>query len=436
MTPSLVPTDEDGAPVTTPTSLPPLRGSRLDAWLTRHGVTGTSRRDAAFAAVVAAVGAVLLPTVLWLGAESDGVPVGSTTVALLSVVCAVQCVPLAVRRTRPATCLLLVAALQVVLVAVTPQDVGVRGAAPLLAAYAVATVLPGRTAARLVAAAVALELVGTVAVTVPAGTLLEGLAGVLSGAVTYAGAALVGSNVRTRRRYLELVRRRAAELEATQEERVRTAIAGVRSSMARELHDIAAHHLSAMVVQATATARLVDRDPAAAKEGLLAIRGQGRRTLEDLRLLVGVLRDPATAEAGAPVPGLGMLDDLVAEARGLGADVRVERVGDPAPLGPLADVTAYRLAQEALSNARQHAPGATVLVEVRTEEDRLVLTVTNDRPLVVPAPAPAGARSSDGVGLLGMRERVQLSGGRLQVGATSAGGWRVRAELPTEGGAT
>ncbi len=390
--------------------------------------------DALLTAAVAALTAVVLPAVVLLGAASGETVPGTGATAVLTAVCVVQCVPLLVRRSRPVACLLLVAALQVAVVAASPDDVGARGAAPLLAAYAVGSFLPDRSAARAVLAAVVLELVGTLAVTVPTGGVVTGLVGVVGGAVTYVAAALVGAHVATRRRYAELERRRAEEAVAAQEDRVRSAVAEVRAGMARELHDIAAHHLSAMVVQATAASRLVERDPAAAREGLLAIRAQGRRTLEDLRMLVGVLRDPDSAEDGAPVPGLGVLDGLVEQARALGDDVAVRRtgyVGDTPGLAPLADVTAYRAVQEALSNARQHAPGAPVVVDLARVDDRVVVTVENER-AAGPGASATGRRAGAGVGLLGMRERVQLVGGRLDVGETPTGGWRVRVELPAE----
>ncbi|GAB3072534.1 sensor histidine kinase [Nocardioides zeae] len=404
---------------------------------TTTGTASPAARDAVLTAAVAALTAVALPAVVLLGAASGETVPGTGATAVLTAVCVVQCLPLVVRRSRPVACLLLVAALQVAVVAAaSPDDVGARGAAPLLAAYAVGSLLPERRAARVVPAAVLLELVGTLAVTVPTGGVGTGLVGVVGGAVTYVAAALVGAHVATRRRYAELERRRAAEAVAAQEDRVRSAVAEVRAGMARELHDIAAHHLSAMVVQATAASRLVERDPAAAREGLLAIRAQGRRTLEDLRMLVGVLRDPDSAEDGAPVPGLGVLDGLVEQARTLGDDVVVRRAQGTehgAGLAPLADVTAYRAVQEALSNARQHAPGAPVVVDVARGDERVVVTVENE-PAPAPPPdgGPAGRRAGEGVGLLGMRERVQLVGGRLDVGPTPAGGWRVRVELPVD----
>ena len=229
-------------------------------------MTATAR-DALLTAAVAALTAVALPAVVLLGAASGEPVPGAGATAVLTAVCVVQCLPLLVRRSHPRACLLLVAALQVAVVAASPDDVGARGAAPLLAAYAVGSLLPERVAARAVLAAVLVELVGTLAVTVGTGGVVTGLVGVVGGTVTYVAAALVGAHVATRRRYAELERRRAAEAVAAQEDRVRSAVAEVRAGMARELHDIAAHHLSAMVVQATAASRLVERDPAAAREG-------------------------------------------------------------------------------------------------------------------------------------------------------------------------
>jgi signal transduction histidine kinase len=300
------------------------------------------------------------------------------------------------------------------------------GPATLVAAYTAATLLPTRRAATAVAGAVALEALGSLVLAGARDAFPVGVAAVVNAAVTGVGAALVGAWVRTRRSYVDLVQQRAVDAVAAQEARVRAAVTDERSRMARELHDVAAHHLSAMVVQATATARLVEKDPEATREGLLALRAQGRRTLEDLRLLVGVLRDPATVEDGAPVPGLADLGSLVEEARSLGTEVRLEATGGPARLGPLADVAAYRLVQEALSNARQHAAGAAVLVAVTGRPDLVVVTVTNGPAAGTSPPA----RTTEGVGLVGMRERVQLAGGRLDAGEDGSGGWTVRAELP------
>jgi signal transduction histidine kinase len=190
------------------------------------------------------------------------------------------------------------------------------------------------------------------------------------------------------------------------------------------------------VVQAAAVERLIDRDPAAAKAGVVWIRTQGKETLDNLRLVVGVLRgsragdaDDAAdrAESNAPVPGLAVLDDLVRTARDLGTPVELVREGTPREIPPIADVALYRVVQESLSNARQHAPGAPVRVVLRHLAREVSLEVANAPATQRREPA---ARTSSGVGLVGMRERAQLIGAEFAAGPTAAGGWCVTVTLP------
>nr|WP_228506793.1 histidine kinase [Frigoribacterium sp. VKM Ac-2530] len=193
--------------------------------------------------------------------------------------------------------------------------------------------------------------------------------------------------------------------------------------MARELHDIAAHHLTGLVVQAGAAERLVDVDPERAKESLRSVRSQGRETLDSLRSIVGILRETGDDATGtAPVPGLRDVGGLVAAARAAGTvvDERVE--GELPTLAPLADVTAYRTVQEALANARRHAPGAGVQLTTTVRQGRLVVVVENAVPRGPASSAPAG------YGLVGMRERAALVGGLLEAG--------VVAKEPTQTGST
>ena len=197
--------------------------------------------------------------------------------------------------------------------------------------------------------------------------------------------------------------------------------------MARELHDVAAHHLTGLVVQAGAAERLVDGDTARAKESLRSVRAQGRETLDALRSIVGILRETGDGPTGTvPVPGLGDVDDLVDQARASGSVVDVTVDGVLPTLPPLADVTAYRTVQEALVNARRHAPGARVDLGLHATADALVVVIEND------LPAPREATSAPGYGLVGMRERAALVGGALEAGPDGAGRWRVRLDLPVE----
>jgi signal transduction histidine kinase len=224
-----------------------------------------------------------------------------------------------------------------------------------------------------------------------------------------------------------VVAAQASELRALAREQdalLATALATQRTEMARELHDIAAHHLAAMVVQASVAERLVDRDPDAARRNIVELRTQGRATLHDLRLVVGALRERGEdagglEDGGGPVPGLAALAQLVA---GTAAELCV--VGAPHELPPVADVSVYRVAQEALSNARDHAPGAPVIVRVEHQEGATVLEVRNGPSATAPDPRPGG------LGLVGMRERAELIGADLDVGPCRDGGWRVRLEIP------
>jgi signal transduction histidine kinase len=330
-----------------------------------------------------------------------------------------------------------VVACQVVIVMASPDDLSVGGIPQIIAGYTVGTLLPIRRALAVTgAAAPAAALAGAATALVTGNDLLVPVLNHLaSGLITYMVSALVGNTVATRRNYTELVRLRAAEVVRTQEATTQAAIFAERSRMARELHDVAAHHLSGLVVQAAAVERQIDSDPEAAKQGTAWIRGQGKETLDSLRLIVGVLREgPGSGGPGedphdAPPPGLGALDDLVRTARALGDTVDLDRTGRPRPLAPIADAAFYRVAQEALSNARQHAPGAPVHLTVRFEDREVALEVTNEQ-------AAGGgavlARGSDrrGMGLIGMRERAHLVGATLSTDATPDGGWRVRLALP------
>ncbi|WP_147252506.1 sensor histidine kinase [Micromonospora endolithica] len=431
--------DSEPAPAGLPG--PPRPGSRwLDERLTRLGVTGSFARDCLSAAVVTAVTFALLAPIVWLAAPGAGVDLDPALARLVVALGCGQALVLCLRRVRPLVCLGLVAGAQLVIAAVVPPELTVRGLAPLIAAYTVGVLFPARTALLLALGAAAVEAAGVVAATAVAGPgRLTPAAGQLaSAALTYLGAAFVGTYVATRRRYLDLVRLRAEEAVRAQRATVRAAIGAERARMARELHDVAAHHLSAMVVQAAAVERLVDRDPAAAKAGVAWIRGQGKETLDNLRLVVGVLRGrsagrdgthPTDAEEGTtPVPGLAVLDDLVRTARDLGTPVEFVARGPRREVPPIADVALYRMTQECLSNARQHAPGAPVRVVLRYLARAVTLQVTNAP--VARRPEPA-ARTGGGVGLVGIRERAHLIGAEFDAGPTPAGGWSVTVTLPT-----
>ncbi|MGC4814973.1 sensor histidine kinase [Micromonospora sp. DT228] len=400
----------------------------LDERLTRLGVIGVFPRDCLLAAALTVLTFVLLTLLIWFVAPEDGVSFDPTRAWLLITVCCVQALLLCLRRVRPLLCLALVVGLQLPVIGVSLPEATVRGVAPFVVAYTIGSVLPSRHALLAVGAAVLAESVGAAFVVTP--DLLTGVAYVSASALTYLGATFVGTYVATSRRYVELVRVRAEEAVREQQTKIQGAIGAERTRMARELHDVAAHHLSGMVVQAAAVERLIDRDPAAAKAGVAWIRSQGKETLDNLRLVVGVLRGRPGHEGGdgaTPVPGLGMLDDLVRTVGTLAGPVEFVREGQQRAVSPIADVALYRIAQESLSNARQHAPGAAARVVLRFRPRSVSLEVVNEPPARRTVPAPR----TGGVGLVGMRERAQLIGASFAAGPTAAGGWSVTATLPT-----
>ncbi|WP_224387565.1 sensor histidine kinase [Pseudonocardia sp. ICBG1293] len=425
---------------------PPPRTAveRFDDRLTALGLAGPRRRDAALAVLVAAgTLAVLAPVVTAPGPAAQlGLEPGPTAWALGLVT--VQNLLLALRRTAPGVCLGLTVALQLAIAVVLPVGAAVRGPATAIAAGTCGSRLPARRAGVLVGVAAVVDtavvLTGTAvrpsgSGDVPLGGVGEVVVQVLSAVLVYGGPLLLGVYLRTRRRYAELDRLHTAGVVAAHRERADAAVARERARMARELHDVAAHHLSAMVVQAAVVERLVERDPAEARRTASRLREQGRRTLHDLRLVVGALREPGAggAEGESPVPGLAELDALVEQARELGGPVELTRRGDPGEASPVADVTCHRVVQEALANAREHAPGAPVRVTVTHGEGRVAVEVVNGPARGTP-PVPGGVPGTRGFGLAGMRERAQLVGGTFEAGRTGDDGWRVRLVVPHDPG--
>ena len=207
------------------------------------------------------------------------------------------------------------------------------------------------------------------------------------------------------------------------ETRTAEAIADERARIARELHDVVAHAISVIVLQARGGRRMLTEDPGETRAALDAIEHAGEQALTEMRRLLGMLRAADERAALAPQPGLGRLDDLATEvaAAGLPVEVRVE--GDPVELSPSVDVSAYRIVQEALTNALKHAGPARANVWVRYRPDALEIEVVDDG-------AGNGGGGGSGNGLVGIRERVGVYGGELEAGANPGGGFRVRARLP------
>jgi len=248
---------------------------------------------------------------------------------------------------------------------------------------------------------------------------------IISNAVVFGTAWLLGDNVQTRRAYVASLRERAETAEQTRAAEAQRAVAEERNRIARELHDVVAHSMSVMVVQAGAARRIVDRDPDQATEAIGAIEATGRQALTEMRRLLGVLRDDGAA-AMAPQPSLGGLEDLVDEVREAGLTVSIEVEGEARPLPAGIDLSAYRIVQEALTNALKHGgPETQVRIVIAYGDDEVSVEVLDDG-----RGAAAPLVDGGGHGLIGMRERAEVCGGHLTAGPRPGGGYAVRARLP------
>ncbi len=237
----------------------------------------------------------------------------------------------------------------------------------------------------------------------------------------------LGRLVRTWRQGAAEAEARALAAQQAQDEQVRQALAAERSRIARELHDVVAHGVSGMVLQAGAARQVLDRDPDAAREPLLAVEQLGRDALDEMRRLLGLLRRNDDPETMAPPRPLAAIEELLDDARAAGLDATLRVEGEERALPSGLQASAYRIVQEALSNTLKHAAASRVDVVLRYDDDGIEVAVTDDG---------AGANGSGpgtGHGLLGMRERAELFGGTLAAGPHEPSGWVVRARLATEG---
>jgi signal transduction histidine kinase len=243
----------------------------------------------------------------------------------------------------------------------------------------------------------------------------------------------LGRSVRSRRDYTVGLEERNRALVAAQESQMRTALVEERTRIAREMQDLVAHHLTAMTVQAAAAKRLVRRDPDTAEQVLGAVEVTGRSAMEEMRRVLGVLSTPAPDVRPAepelrPQPGLDDLRELVEQERAAGLDVELECCGRPAQLDAGVALTAYRIVQEALANAREHAGPAQVRVAVACDDDGLHLRVEDDGRGATSRWRRAGG---EGRGLSVLHERAALYGGTVAAGPRRGGGFSVLASLPT-----
>ncbi|MER6235456.1 sensor histidine kinase [Streptomyces clavifer] len=244
---------------------------------------------------------------------------------------------------------------------------------------------------------------------------------------------VLGDSMRTRRAYLSQLEERAARLEREREAQSKVAVAAERARIARELHDVVAHNVSVMVVQADGAAYVLDASPDQARQALETISSTGRQALAEMRRLLGVLRTGDTRETGeyVPQPDVEQIEDLVDQVRqtGLAVDFKIE--GTPRPLPTGVELTAYRIVQEALTNTRKHGgPDAGASVRLVYFDDGLGLLVEDDGRGAAHELYEDGGADGAGHGMIGMRERVGMVGGTLDAGPRPGGGFRISALLP------
>ena len=372
----------------------------LTAWWRRHDVFDTL---AAAVFAVAAVAEVLVSP------DLSGPPVLNAAVALG------YALPLAWRRRAPLASLAVSsAAIFTMALTLTPvEHLFVPFVIVLAGAYANGAHRDG--IAGLVLAA--LTLLGVTA-TMEDRIVPDYIFPPLLGIVAWLG----GRAVRTRTRLAAQLHETAARLAETSEDERRMAVIDERRRIAREMHDLVAHSMSVMVVQAGGARRILDRDPARALEAATMIERTGREALAEMRHLLGVLNLPEARAALAPQPSLAELDELIARSRAAGLPTVLDLRGERRPLPAGLDLAAYRIVQEALTNALKHSGHAPTTVTVDYGEHELALEIRDE--------GAGGSSSGGGHGLVGMRERVRLYGGSIETGPADGGGWRVRARLP------
>jgi signal transduction histidine kinase len=336
-------------------------------------------------------------------------------------------VPATWRRVRPTVALAIVGASAVVYELLQYDD-SANAFSVILCLYAVAA-HASRRAAAISATAMAVGLTAALAANWEDSS---SAGGIISNVAIFSAAWFFGDNVRQRRERIDALQERAIMAELTRDDAAKRAVSDERTRIARELHDVVAHSVSVMVVQAGAARRLLQRDDpdtSRAVEALESVELTGRESLNELRRLLGVLRREDDRGFGrVPQPSVEHLSTLVDHAREAGLVVELSIEGVPRALAAGVDLTAYRIVQEALTNVLKHGgPGVRAEIDVCYGPTSLELVIIDDGRGAVSDRAATG-----GHGLVGMQERVSLFGGRLHTGNRPGGGFEVRAELPLE----
>jgi signal transduction histidine kinase len=422
-----------------------LPGRRRGLWaaLGRHPAS----TDAAIAAVLTTLGLFSL----WLARVPLAPYYPSFSVAWGVGAMLAMTLPLAVRHRFPATVLIVTSvAFAAFRIKHVPEPT-ISSVVPFLAVYGAGAYLPARRAGwlRLIAVAVfsgvlahglfvvdiRAQLSDIAADRLRLAVLAQQTYAVLLNLFFFAAAWLLGDAVRRRRERDAELAQRAAELAQANAVIAGQAVTEERVRIARELHDVVAHHVSVMGIQAGAARRVLDRDPARATQVLCSIEESSRQALGELHRILGFLRRTGEADGTSPQPTLAELADLVDRMRAAGLDVGLEVTGSPVPLSPAVELSAYRIVQEALTNTLKHAGNhvrTQVVLDYRPAELRL--SISDDGPPARPGngarPAGAGPGAGSGRGLIGMRERVGLLGGVLDAGPRAGTGYRVHATIP------
>jgi len=348
--------------------------------------------------------------------------------------------PLALRRRYPATVAVVVSVVFFVGVSARIPDLYVSNIAVFIAMYTVGAWVDDRRRALWVRVAIIVGMFAWLLVTMFQAAIApddgtfsrDGLFSpfaafmliqLLVNAAFFGGAYYMGDHAYAAALSRAALEERTRELEREREVTAAQAVALDRVRIARELHDVVAHHVSAMGVQAGAARTVLERDPEAARTALVGVETSARAALQELRQLLETLRTPAAETETGSTVHLSGLPDLVAHANDNGLPTTLTIVGDPVPVPELVQVNVYRVAQEALTNARRHGgPDATADVRLRYLADAVELEVANT--------GRAATAVRPGLGLVGMRERATASGGELEAGARARGGFLVRLRVP------
>jgi signal transduction histidine kinase len=407
----------------------------------RPAPTARDYRADLILAIVILVGAILSAT---LSAISGiyGDEQGSMQLALVYAV--VLAAPLAVRRRWPATVAVVIALAYFAAVTLRVPEVYVGNIAMFIALYTVGAWSVDRRRAMIVRVAIIVGMFAWLIIVMYRDAITQAedadviagafspfvaqvLLGILVNALYFGGAYYFGERAWSSAVQRAALEQRTAELEREREVTAAQAVALDRVRIARELHDVVAHHVSVMGVQAGAARAVLESDPDASRRMLTGIEASAREAIDELHRLLDTLRTPGAADDADPSTiGIDALPALAAASDAAGMPTTFTVVGAPVPVTPVTQVNLYRIAQEALTNARRHGgAGATADVRLRYTDDRLVeLEVVNSgRTVAEPRP---------GLGQLGMRERATASGGTIEIGPRDRGGFRVRVAVPLE----